>query len=248
DVAALQRLHRLTRAGMPTGSAALLAFATPGRDEQPEPSTGSTPGVSVERDRLAERFAVAVDRLDADRIGRAADALLAERGVVRAWTQVFMPQLQALGRRWETTGLGVEREHVAVHVLQASLVRHTSVLSRRHTQQGHALAAATPTEQHTLPLVALAAALAEAGVRADVVGALPETALHTAVEDTGPSVVVLWARSAETADAALLRGLLTRTPVVCAAGLGWRRPRLPRSVPHLPDLPGALETVLAWAT
>jgi MerR family transcriptional regulator, light-induced transcriptional regulator len=250
DVAALQRLQRLTLAGMPTGSAALLAFGTTNRDDSAgavvDPGVGP---VAAHSDRLAERFEAAIDTLDADRISLAADAVLADRGALAGWTDVFVPQLQAIGQRWETTGLGVEREHVVALVLQASLARHTRRHTRRHAHDGqHILAGATPTEQHTLPLAALAAALAESRVRVYDVGSLPELALHTAIEDTGPSVVVLWARSGQTTDAALLRSLLNRAPVVCAAGLGWQRPRLPRSVPHLPDLPSAVDTVLAWGT
>ena len=249
DIAALQRLQRLTRAGMPTGSAAVLAFGTAGQERSSGAITEPAAAVAAQSDRLAARFAAAIAALEPDRIAAAADAVLADRGAVSGWTDVFMPHLQALGRRWKTTGLGVEREHVAALVLQGSLDRH----ARRHIRrQSHdsppVLAAATPTEQHTLPLAALAAALAESRVRVYVVGALPDLALHTAIEDTAPSVVVLWARSAQTTDAQLLRGLLTRAPVVCAAGPGWPRTRLPRSVPHLPDLATAVDAVLVWAT
>jgi DNA-binding transcriptional MerR regulator len=249
DIAALQRLQRLTRAGMPTGSAAVLAFGTAGQESSSGAITNPAIVVAEQWDRLAARFAAAVEAMDPDRIAAAADAVLADRGAVSGWTEVFMPHLQALGRRWNTTGLGVEREHVVALVLQGSLDRH----ARRHTRRQPRgsppiLAAATPSEQHTLPLAALAAALAESRVRAYVVGSLPELALHTAIEDTAPSVVVLWARSGQTTDAQLLRGLLTRAPVVCAAGPGWPRNRLPRSVPHLPDLPTAVDMVLGWAT
>ncbi|MEP7021584.1 MAG: MerR family transcriptional regulator [Pseudonocardiales bacterium] len=243
DIAALQRLQRLTRAGMPVASAALLALEPTSQDNLPviDDRHGS--------DRLARRFAAAIDTLDPDRIARTADAVLTERGAASGWSEVFVPQLQALGRRWEATGQGVEREHLAVSVLQAALVRHTRKNTRRHSQPGaRVLAAATPTEQHTLPLDALAAALAEVGIVTYVLGSLPETALHTAVADTAPAIVALWARSRQSTDLALLRGLLTRAPVVCAAGLGWRGPSLPRSVPHLPDLRTAVDAVLSWSS
>lgn len=138
----------------------------------------------------------------------------------------------------------IEREHATATVVQAALARHAE---RRLPARSPlaVLAAATQNEQHTLPLDALAAALAEAGVATCLLGTLPPSALHAAVGDVGPAVVILWARSTSSTDAAAtLRRLTVTTPVVCAAGAGWKPGRLPAGVTHLTDLPTAVESVL----
>ncbi len=250
DIADLQRLRRLTDAGMPTAAAAVRARVRPRGSV-----TGRRTKLDPAADRQMQRFIDASDTLDPARLSRAADAVLKERGALSAWTDIFLPQLQLLGQRWEGSGGGIAREHVTAGALQTALDNHIARHIARHTarhagrQRGvQVVAAATPTEDHTLPLHALAAALAESGVGTCILGTVPAYALYAAVDDIAPVVSVLWARSTQTAEPALLRQLLTRTPVACAAGPGWRRSRLPRGIPHLRDLPGAVDSVLAWTT
>ncbi|HEX3791571.1 MAG TPA: MerR family transcriptional regulator [Pseudonocardiaceae bacterium] len=234
NLAALQRMRRLASTGVSTSAAASLAHE-PAPVEQPRTEAVET------FDRTRQRFAAAVDSLDSARVTRVADAILARRGAVRAWTEVFAPHLQALGAHWEYTGTGVEREHLTTDAIRNALTRHTV----RHSPRApnvQILAAATPGEWHTLPLDALAAALADVGVGTCALGTLPPVALHAAIRDTTPDAVVLWARSAETSDPALLSGLVTRAPVVCAAGPGWP-PRLAEGVLHLTDLTGAVRSL-----
>lgn len=237
DLSALQRMRRLVAGGMPTATAAALATSGeqsgPGR--RPADGSGSLEG----------RFAAAVDALDGPAALRAADAVVRDQGVVAAWVDVFTPFLQGLGERWECTGAGVEREHLATAAIDAALARQTLGRPVRASRL-RMLAASTPGEAHVLPLDALAAALAGAGVRSSVLGTLPAPALAAAVADTAPRVLVLWAHSAATADRALLRSMVDRVPVVFAAGPGWAEAGLPPGVTHLADLPGAVDSVLAW--
>jgi hypothetical protein len=250
DIAALQHLQRLTLAGIPTAAAAALAVQTAGAARVPTAdgtSADGAMGTGSGHGRAARRFGAAIDALDPAGLARASDAVLADQGAVRAWTDVFAPHLQALGRRWESTGHGVEREHVTVFAVQDAFARHVRKQGRRRSGT-RVLLAAVPDERHTLPLDALTAALAESGFRTYAVGSLPEIALHTAIEDTAATVVALWARSAQTADTPLLRSLLNRAPAVFAAGPGWRPSRLPRAVSHLSSLSAALDSILAWST
>jgi MerR family transcriptional regulator, light-induced transcriptional regulator len=164
DLAALQRMRRLVAGGMPTATAAALAAS--GEQGGPGRRTGDGGG------SLEGRFAAAVDTLDGPAALRAADAIVRDQGVVAAWVDVFMPYLQAVGERWECTGAGVEREHLATAAIDAALARQT--LGRPARAPGlRMLAAATPGEAHVLPLDALAAALARDGVRSSVLGTLP---------------------------------------------------------------------------
>jgi MerR family transcriptional regulator, light-induced transcriptional regulator len=244
DIAALQRLRGLIQTGMPTATAAARALGRVDRFDRADRATGSRPRSGQ---RLGDRLAAAVERLDLAEAADLAVRLVDATGVVAAWCDVFVPILQAAGDRWECSGDGVEREHVAAAAIQWALVRH----GRRRSAPAPAvrvLAVATEREGHTLPLDAFAAALADAGVGACVLGTLPAPAVHAAIEDLTPAVVLVWARSRETSEPKLLRSLAGRVPVVCAAGPGWQPHRLPDKVTHLVDLTGAVSSVLAWTT
>ncbi len=103
-----------------------------------------------------------------------------------------------------------------------------------------------PGEQHVLPLVVLAAALAERGVTARSLGAdLPADALVAAVRRTAPGALVLWSQLPATADPAVVEGLPRTRPRVrtYVAGPGWSGVELPGTVGRLETLTGAVDTV-----
>jgi MerR family transcriptional regulator, light-induced transcriptional regulator len=109
------------------------------------------------------------------------------------------------------------------------------------------LLAAGPGEAHILPLVALAAALAERDVASVVAGELPRQALTEAIGQLRPHVVVLWSRAAATARPGLLTTaaeLVDDPSSVWAAGPGWNPRGLPSGVGHLFNLPDALAAAL----
>jgi MerR family transcriptional regulator, light-induced transcriptional regulator len=110
------------------------------------------------------------------------------------------------------------------------------------------LLAAADEEQHTLPLEALAAALAEAGVPTRLLGArVPAAALADAIARTGPDVLILWSQTPSTGNPAQLRHLMTvpRPPLmIAAAGPGWPMD-LPEGVSRLTTLPEAVDIVSA---
>ena len=89
------------------------------------------------------------------------------------------------------------------------------------------LLACTEDEQHTLPLAALSAALAEDRVPSRMLGAAtPARSLEGAVRETQPDAVVLWAQRAETASPGALHALrpLTRCTGSSRARAGQRGP------------------------
>lgn len=240
DITSLQRLRRLVDSGMPTASAAVRS------QDVPVPRAERTDGSRLtEVSRLAGRLADAIAAMDGTAATRHATRIVARLGIVPAWVDVFVPQLQFVGEQWERTGEGVEREHMAAAAVRSALLRHGHRRPRREPPT-RVLAVAAPGEGHTLPMDALAAAANDVGVGTCVLESLPPVALHAAVDDIGPAVVVLWARSRETSDLRLLRSLVNRVPVVCAAGPGWPVRRLPSAIAHVNDLPGALAAVQAW--
>jgi DNA-binding transcriptional MerR regulator len=234
DIAGLQRFRRLTALGVAPAQAATLL-----NEPAPDPSharRSGEPRADLEH---------AIERLDMHRMEAAARSALNAMGIVRAWTDVFVPCLQGLGDGWAASGRGVEREHMTTATLRRELDRYGRRAGRRAGVDGAmtVLAAATGDERHTLPLDALVAALAERGVGATMTEAMPTSALVTLVEDMAPTVVVLFTRDRQPTDLRTLRAVAAHVPFVCAAGQGWQVNRLPAHVPHLPDLPVAVETL-----
>jgi hypothetical protein len=105
------------------------------------------------------------------------------------------------------------------------------------------LLACVPVEKHDLPLIALAAALAQRGVASTLLGAAtPADAIAGAVMRRLPAVVMLLALLPELADPGVLAAL-PPTDCLVAAGPGWDGATLPGGVRRVGDLPGALRIV-----
>ena len=148
---------------------------------------------------------------------------LDQRGVIWTWDNLLVPVLVAVGDRWQDSGRGVEVEHALSTVVQECLASTTRILGEPLNCRAVLLACA-PEEMHTLPLWAVAAALAERRVYARVFGSgLPAASLLAAVHRLGPAAVFVWAQLPESADRSELAALpcFRPTPVVVAAGPGW---------------------------
>ena len=198
------------------------------------------PGGSAESRGLA-RAAMA---LDAVSMRAAVDRAVAEHGVIPTWTELLCPVLVAVGERWAATGEGVEVEHLLAETADSAFRAVSTAPEPRNGRP--VLLACAPEEQHSLPLSALAAALAEQGIGARLLGGgLPLAALRAAVRRTGPAALMVWAHAATSADARLLDALpVLRPPVtVLAGGVGWIGRPLPARVSYVPDLVSAVGLV-----
>ncbi|MFF8837058.1 MerR family transcriptional regulator [Streptomyces sp. NPDC015130] len=245
DVAMLEEMCRLTASGVPPAEAARAAKRRPdtvapapvpagGAPQRAGPGGGLPLGDVRQEARGLARAAV---RLDGPAMEELLQEVLAQYGLVTAWEEVMVPTLHAVGRKWESSGdRYVEVEHL--------LSWHVSTALRRAAVTGPASAspaapvvlACVPAEQHTLPLEALTAGLAEQGLPTRMFGAaVPAEALDAAVRRSGPAAVALWSQARSTADHALARHVArtafgvrgARTaPLVVLAGPGWlgRRP------------------------
>lgn len=260
DVAVLEAMCRLTARGIPPGEAARAALAEKGsateintaspvlsrpdplsRDDVQafhRPSAGGSRALSVGTVRPECRgLARAAVRLDAPQIVAILREAVATLGVIDAWTEVMMPALRAAGRKWAADGEQyVEVEHLlSWHV--SSVLRGVAVATAATRPVSPVLLAATPTELHTLPLEATAAALAERGLPFRILGAaVPPRALLDAVQRLGPAAVMIWSQDRRSADHELARRISASVwgprgsrggAVVVAAGPGWARSRLP---------------------
>ncbi|MER7760733.1 cobalamin-dependent protein [Streptomyces sp. NPDC097619] len=146
-------------------------------------------------------------------------------GVVVAWEEVMGPVLQAAGSKWEySPERYMEVEHLLSWHVSTALSR--SVTGTALESEAMVILACVSGERHTLPLEALAAALAEHGVRARMRGAsVPMPALERAVRRSDPCAVALWSQTSALAGriarepAATLGG--HREPLVLLGGPGW---------------------------
>ncbi|MGY1455142.1 MerR family transcriptional regulator [Streptomyces sp. SS8] len=235
DLERLERMRTLVRRGVPAADAARAVAAA------------GPPGAEAGATGLTE----AMHALDTAAVQAAVSAALSRLGAAGAWTTVLAPALTAIGDHWEETGRGIEVEHVTSGIVESALRRHAQDRAAAlppapvaSGASGPVLLAAAPAEHHTLPLTALAAALAEGGRAVLLAGDLPVSALSDALVRARPGAVVLWARSPATADLSWLRTALETVSVpVHPAGPGWP-PGIPGAAAALHDLPGALAALL----
>ena len=216
DLDRLDTMRRLTQAGVPPAEAARRALAAP---PSPGPTRdGGGRAIPVGRAAATARgLARAALRLDAAAVtGLLRDAVAAE-GVVPAWQTLAVPVLQGVGTRHAATGALVEAEHLLSGCVSAVLGAVP-----RPGGAPRILLACADEEQHSLPLEALAAALAERGVPVRQLGArVPFSALRDAVRRTGPDAVVIWAHDPALAHVEHLTALADRARLLVAAGPGW---------------------------
>ncbi|MFD5520952.1 MerR family transcriptional regulator [Streptomyces sp. NPDC127066] len=217
-------------APMTPGSPAGTGAPGPGTPGSPA-GTGPPAADVAQEGRGLARAAV---RLDARAVQERLATAVRTHGLARAWDDVMVPALRAVGRKWESSGdRYVEVEHLLTWHVSATL-RHAYVSAAGHgppTAASPVLLACAPGEQHTLPLEALGAALAERRVPTLTLGgAVPPEALMAAVQRVGPPAVVLWSQSWSTTNLPLarhlaatrwgVRGARTRSRILLS-GPGW---------------------------
>jgi MerR family transcriptional regulator, light-induced transcriptional regulator len=249
DFARLVVMRRLTHEGVAPGEAAQVALRTPAESlgevglaevgvlEPRGDDDDRTAGAYVSLARVvpiqdARRVARGLHRtamsMDARGVAELIQRQISRTGVVATWDDVVVPVLQSIGRRWEATGEGVEIEHLFAESAMSSLAALSARLSEPRNSAEVLLSCVTE-EQHSLPLYAVSAALAERGISARMLGArLPTDALTAAVRRTGPAAVLLYASMPVPAD--VVEHVLRRahpTTRILLGGPGWGTPRLP---------------------
>ncbi|MET7395492.1 MerR family transcriptional regulator [Dactylosporangium sp. NPDC005572] len=237
DIERLQAMQRLIFEGVAPSEAARWANQLP---LTPLPSAAE-----IDADSLVRGLLRAAMRLDAPAVRQRVTHSVQDLGVVAAWDAVLAPVLVGVGERYAATGAYVEVEHLLSGCISAVLgaVPRPSVDVPVET-----LLACADEEQHSLPIEALAAALASRGVPARVLGArVPPAALIAAVRRTGPAAVLVWSHLPSTADPAQLSAVLAeraRPVVLAAGGRGWDDSALPEGVLR----PGTLTDALVILT
>lgn len=191
---------------------------------------------------LAHRVAAAAADLDGPAVRRLLRDHIADRGVLSTWEELLRPVLAAIGTRWSSLPHGVAVEH---------LLSRAAVITLSETMPGQlgaardaptVLLACVPRDHHDLPLVALAAGLAERGIAAALL-----TSRSTIAEITDEAIryplTVLYAHDLQGAWISLPSIWPHRLPLL-VAGPGWDPARLPAGVGHTNDLADAVRAVV----
>ncbi|WP_203981863.1 MerR family transcriptional regulator [Sphaerisporangium rufum] len=255
DLRRLEEMNRLIKAGLPPAEAAQAALGTrvapPGRPagtrlvpvEVTPPAAPAHPRVPT-----AAALARAAVNLDGAAVVAGLAAALAEHGVPWTWRHLVLPVFDTIVRRQETTGAGVEIEHLFSERLLSAL----SERAGRPPVPAHprpVLLACAADDQHSLPLYALAATLTGShALETRVLGPrTPYAALGDAMRRLGPVAVFVWSQLEETGDPAPLGRLPVLRPAsrIIVGGPGWWDVPLPAGVTRAVSLPDAVTQVLA---
>lgn len=250
DLVRLELMHRLTVEGVnpaeaaswarrvPTGAAVPAVPDASGAPAAPAVSdgpgrTGGGPVIPVRRAGPAARgLSRAALRLDAAAMRSRISTALDTDGVVATWERLLRPVLAGVGDRHAATAGLIEVEHLLSRCVSEAL----AAVSRPAATPSppRILLACADEEQHSLPLEALDAALAELGVPCRLLGArVPTAALVTAVRRTAPDAVAVWSHLPDTGDPEQLRAVLAtprRPMLLLACGPGWPAGALPTGV------------------
>jgi MerR family transcriptional regulator, light-induced transcriptional regulator len=143
--------------------------------------------------RRGRGLARAAVRMDAEAVQEQITATVESYGLMAAWEEVLIPTLRYVGRRWESSeDRYVEVEHLLSWHISVAL-RHAyarAAARNRAVDTRPVLLACLPGEQHTLPLEALTAVLAERGRRVLMLGcSVPVEALEATVRRVAPAAV-----------------------------------------------------------
>jgi MerR family transcriptional regulator, light-induced transcriptional regulator len=227
DLNQLAAMQQLIQRGVPTGQAAAL---TTDRPASPSPHD------------LAGLLATAADNLDAGHITSILTTALLRHGAAATWNDLLAPLLTSLGERSDEPGC-IVAEHVVSDTAEAVLRGHAS-RTRIATRSGPpVLLLALPGERHTLPLAALAAALADRDTLAVIIADVPAADLAHALRTLDPRAALVWARTPVTASIPTLREVQAPGRAVYAAGPGWDTAAIPQGIAYLAAFDTALSAL-----
>ncbi len=220
DVARLMMMRRLIATGVAPNEAAEVAISHKGllkiEKINYEPAS---------REELVKALYKAACDFDKVFIENEIYKDLAQYGVDSTWSHVMSPLLFLVGNHWQETGKGVDVEHLLTEVL-IRILRDCVKVVKQPLNSRPVLLAAVGAELHSLPLHALAAALAERRIETYFLGSLtPLEAIAAVVKKSAPPAVFLWAQLKENALPEFFRELPTVRPAprIVLGGPGWDR-------------------------
>ena len=239
DLAKLTVMRRLITAGVTPSEAAEQAKTHKGKISLEEIISNCR-----DCDEVIDAIYKAADSLDGTVIEKLLRKEIAENGVISAWQDVLVPVLVAVGLAWEETGTGIEVEHLLTEIIKRVLREEIGEI-KKPINPRPVLIASVGEELHSLPIHALAAALAERSIETYFLGPrTPLEALSGMVSRSAPPAIFLWAQLTKNGDPKFFEGIphIRPAPRIIVGGPGWDREKC-ESVVFADDLSMACEEI-----
>ena len=239
DLAKLTVMRRLITAGVAPAEAA----------EQAKNHKGK---VNIEQiisncrdcDEVVDAIYRAAESLDSVLIEKLLSKEIKEHGVISAWQDVMVPVLVAVGLAWQESGTGIEVEHLLTEIIKRVLRNEIGEV-KKPINSRPVLLASVGEEVHSLPIHALAAALAELSIDTHFLGPrTPLEALSGMVTRSAPPAIFLWAQLRKNGDPKFFKEIpaIRPAPRIILGGPGWDRTQC-GSVAFADDLSVACEEI-----
>jgi DNA-binding transcriptional MerR regulator len=233
DISRVTLVQALINRGAPPMEAARVAQAVPADGLQAAVLEASVDdhGADLDHGQIIDGIIVAARAYDTDRMGALVGGALRRDGVIAAWSGVVAPALIRIGEEWSQGRLGIESEHLASEVIVSELRAHTRAAGRLESNGPTIVLASAESDLHSMPLIALEAGLAEAGLACHVLGAqFPAKALASMTANLRPTIVFVWASLPREEDDEMWQVVTAMVPPTTAilGGPGWPRRPDPR--------------------
>ena len=220
DLAKLTLMRRLISAGVAPAEAAEQALAHKGEFE-----VEKILKIFEAREDVVAAIVKAANSLDRNFVESILRKDIEKYGVIDSWQEVIVPVLVIVGDAWQETGTGIEVEHLLSETI-TSILRERSKQLKDPLNSRPVLLASVGEELHCLALHALHAALAEAKVDCNFLGArTPLAALSNVISRSAPPAVFLWAQLSNNGDPKFFRDIpaIRPAPRFILGGPGWDR-------------------------
>ncbi len=220
DLAKLTLMRRLISAGVAPADAAAQASSHKG-----EVKVEKILKTFEVRDDVVTAIVNAANSLDRNFVESILRKDIEKYGVIDSWQEVIVPVLIIVGDAWAATGSGIEVEHLLSETI-TSILRERSSQLKKPINARPVLLASVGEELHCLAIHALHAALSEAKVDCNFLGArTPFEALSNTISRSAPPAVFLWAQLPKNGDPKFFRDIpaIRPAPRFILGGPGWDR-------------------------
>jgi DNA-binding transcriptional MerR regulator len=219
DLSKLMLMRRLISAGVSPCDAAAQA-----KQHRGEISLSSIVREFNVREDVVAAIEKALQTFDVAFVEECLRSEIEQHGVEITWHQIIVPTLTGVGEAWEKSGKGIEVEHLFTEILKKLLRERTANADAAPVNSNPVILASIGEEQHSLPLHALEATLAEFGIKTHFLGVrTPAEAIAAIIPRVAPPAIFLWATFAQNARPEYFQSLpaIRPAPRILLGGPGW---------------------------